>query len=218
MVEYALTRSSWKLIAPAGATVEIQNRSDAPLRLVEAVAPPDPSAEAGEVLFGGGLASVDAYRKYDAPLPNGLYAIAMSARATVVEVLPIGFVGSSSGSTGLDYSANAPTLPLVGAAFGDAGPYADFVLITTIPANPGRSNVDVENTSGGQVVVLRDDGTAAPGQPPRNASLIPLMGAVDPTGAGKAGAQGGAWSSTTFKGRLQIYAPSAAAQVSAFVD
>ncbi|HDR9029961.1 hypothetical protein [Burkholderia vietnamiensis] len=117
-----------------------------------------------------------------------------------------------SGSTGTDYSANKPTIPNVGAAFGASGPYANYVLVATVPASPTRNNIDIENISGAQIAVVRDDGTAANGAAPANASVFTLAGGAS------AGAQGGAWSSQTFKGRLQIYAPSAAAIVSVMVD
>lgn len=118
----------------------------------------------------------------------------------------------SAGSTGLDYSANKPILPNVGAAFAASGPYASYVLIATVPASPTRNNVDVENISGAQIAVVRDDGTAGSGAAPANASVFALGG------GSAAGAQGGSWSSQTFKGRLQIYAPSSSAIVSVMVD
>ena len=40
---------------------------------------------------------------------------------------------STAGTTGLDYSANKPTLPNVGANFAASGPYASYVLIATVP-------------------------------------------------------------------------------------
>ncbi|MEZ7525200.1 hypothetical protein [Burkholderia vietnamiensis] len=119
---------------------------------------------------------------------------------------------NQAGSTGTDYSANKPTIPNVGAAFGASGPYANYVLVATVPALATRNNVDIENISGAQIAVVRDDGTAANGAAPANASVFALGGGAS------AGAQGGAWSSQTFKGRLQIYAPSAAAVVSVMVD
>jgi hypothetical protein len=118
----------------------------------------------------------------------------------------------SAGSVGQDHSANQPALPVVGQPFAAAGPYASYVLIATVPGSPSRNNVDIENTSGAQIAVVRDDGTAASGAAPANASVFALGG------GSAAGAQGGAWSSQTFKGRLQIYAPSSTAIVSVMVD
>lgn len=115
-------------------------------------------------------------------------------------------------STGLDFSANKPTLPNVGTAFAASGPYASYVLIETIPASATRANVDIENISGAQIAVVRDDGTAASAAAPNNASVFALAG------GSSAGGQGGSWSSTTFKGRLQIYAASSSAIVTVMVD
>jgi hypothetical protein len=111
-----------------------------------------------------------------------------------------------------DYSANQPTLPVVGANFAASGPYASYVLIATIPASSSRNNVGIENNSGAQIAIIRDDGTAAAAVAPANASVFALAG-----GAG-AGSQGGSWSSTTFKGRMQIYAASSGAQIAAMID
>ena len=86
------------------------------------------------------------------------------------------------------------------------------MLIATVPASATRNNVDIENTSGAQIAIIRDDGTAAGAAAPVNASVFALAG-----GSG-AGAQGGAWSSQTFKGRLQIHSASSAAQVAVMVE
>lgn len=119
----------------------------------------------------------------------------------------------AGGSTGLDFSANQPVLPGVGAAFGASGPYANYVLVRTVPASASRAFVEIDNNSPGPVVVMRDDGTAAAGAAPVRASVFPLAAAA------AAGQQGGAWSSTTFKGRLQIYAPAGTSpQIATFTD
>jgi hypothetical protein len=81
------------------------------------------------------------------------------------------------------------------------------VLIATVPANASRFSIDVENTSGSQITVLVDDGSAGTGSAPNNVSMIAL------SGGGSVGAQGGAWASLVEKGRVQVYAPSASAQV-----
>jgi hypothetical protein len=112
-----------------------------------------------------------------------------------------------SGTTGADSSTNKPTLPSVGANFGGSGPYASYVLIATIAANPARIAIDVENTSGAQIAILLDDGTAAGGAAPFNATIFAL------SGGSAVGAQGGSWVSEREKGRVQIYAPSSSAQV-----
>jgi len=112
-----------------------------------------------------------------------------------------------AGSTGADFSANRPALPNIGAGFGASGPYANYVLVATISANPARFSIDVENTSGAQIAVLLDDGTAAIGAAPANSTVFAL------SGGGAAGAQGGSWVSEREKGRVQIYAPASSAQV-----
>lgn len=119
---------------------------------------------------------------------------------------------TNAGSTGLDFSVNAPALPLVGNGFGSGGPYANYVLIRTVPASPTRNNLDIENNSGAQIAILRDDGSAVTGSAPAAATIFALAG-----GAG-IGSQGGSWSTSSFKGRVQIFAASATAQVAVFQD
>ena len=114
---------------------------------------------------------------------------------------------AQSGSTGLDYSANQPLLPNVGANFAASGPYANYVLIKTIAANVSRNQIDVENTSGAQIAIVLDDGTAASGATPNNASVFAISGGAI------AGAQGGSWTSLVERGRVQVYAPASTAQV-----
>lgn len=92
-----------------------------------------------------------------------------------------------------DYSANP-------------GSVAGLTLLATVPATASRVAVEVQNQSAGTITVVRDDGTGAAG----TVSMILLAGAG-------AGAQGGGWSSTTFKGRLLVYG-TAGAQVSAFQE
>ena len=125
---------------------------------------------------------------------------------------PLPVTATQTGSTGTDYSANKPSLPNIGANFGSSGVYASYVLIATVPANSARYNIDIENTSGAQIVVVRDDGAAASGTAPNNASVFALGGGIN------AGSQGGSWSSQTFKGRVQVYAASSTAQVAIFTD
>ena len=118
-----------------------------------------------------------------------------------------------AGTTGVDYSANKPSIPNVGASFGSTGPYANYVLIATVPANAFRNTLDIENTSGAQIAIVRDDGGAATGSTPANASVFALG-----PGSATVGAQGGSYVSQTFKGRAQIYAPSPTAFVAAFAE
>lgn len=124
--------------------------------------------------------------------------------------LPVSF--AAAGSTGLDFSVNAPPLPLVGNGFGAGGPYANYLLIRTVAASASRNTLDIENNSGAQIAILRDDGSASAGSAPNAATVFALAG-----GAG-VGSQGGSWSTTSFKGRVQVFAPTATAQVAIFQD
>jgi hypothetical protein len=102
--------------------------------------------------------------------------------------MTIGFPVTQAGTTGLDYSANKPTLPNIGVSpwpTAAGNPYSGYFLVATAPASPGRNCLEVWNPSGAQIVVVRDDGTAANNAAPNNASAFPL-------GGGSAtGAQGG---------------------------
>ena len=186
--------TNWQKIASSGATVLLQSPTGAVIRPSAGT----PADQAGEQL-----------------LPNqglGPYTLGadLYARAGTV-VVTTGLGAIQPGSTGTDYSANPPAIPNVGAAFGATGPYANYVLVKTIPAGT-RNAIDVENASGSPVVVVRDDGTAASGSAPANASVFPLAG------GSSVGQQGGSWSSSTFKGRVQVYAPASTAQVTVMVD
>lgn len=119
---------------------------------------------------------------------------------------------SAGGSTGTDFTANAAALglPHIGQPF-TTGPWSGYTLLETLPASSTRVLIEVENISGGPIVLMRDDGTAANNAAPVNASAWSL-------GGGPAlGAQGGSWTSTTFRGRLQVYGPTGAT-VTTFQD
>jgi hypothetical protein len=115
--------------------------------------------------------------------------------------------GVAGGSVGADFSssANHTALPAaIGATigtstYGGSGPFAAYILVASAAANASRANIDVENISGSTVVVVRDDGTAAAASAPVNASWFLLAG------GGTGPSQGGAWSSTTFRGRVQLW-------------
>ncbi len=94
-----------------------------------------------------------------------------------------------------DYSANAAAIPIAG-----------YVLLLTIPANGTRNSVEVQNQSTDTVQLVRDDG-AGDGQ--TSLMLAP---------AAAVGGQGGGWSSTTFLGRLRVYAPSSGDRVAAYQE
>ncbi|WP_146002717.1 hypothetical protein [Telmatospirillum siberiense] len=136
--------------------------------------------------------------------------IALAAPSSKLQYATSAETGQNS--LGADYSTNQPALPNVGANFSSSGPYANYILIATVPANSARTNIEIDNNSGSQIAVIRDDGTAGTGSAPVNASVFPLAG-----GAGT-GSQGGGWSSQTFQGRLQIYAPVSTAQVAVMED
>jgi hypothetical protein len=125
----------------------------------------------------------------------------------------IGSVTSfQNGTTGLDYSSNKPTLPNTYQNFSNSGPYSNYVFITSVSANTSRNNIDIENNSGSQIVIIRDDGTSANNTTLNNSSVFTLAG-----GSG-IGSQGGSWFSSTFKGRIQIYASSNTAQVAVMTE
>jgi hypothetical protein len=113
----------------------------------------------------------------------------------------------TNGSVGADFSAstNHTALPAVvgttigTSTYGGSGPFSAYILVGSVPANASRANIDIENIAGATVVVVRDDGTAAAGSAPVNASWFLLAG------GGTGPSQGGSWSSTTFRGRIQLW-------------
>lgn len=108
------------------------------------------------------------------------------------------------GSAGIDYSTNKPALPVLGANL--TGLYAGYLLVATVPPLASRSEVEINNTSGGSIVVVLDDGAAATGAALSNASLFTLNGDT-------VGFTGGSWSSSYFKGRLQVFSSDTNAQI-----
>lgn len=94
-----------------------------------------------------------------------------------------------------DFSANPATIPMSG-----------FVLLSTANINADRIGVEVQNQSAATIQVVLDDGHDSTGSD----VTILLQGAG-------AGAQGGGWSSTTFRGRVRLYG-AAGAQVSAYEE
>jgi hypothetical protein len=113
----------------------------------------------------------------------------------------------------IDFSLNQPTIPNVGANFGGAGPYANYVLLETVGINSSCVNVEIQNQSLSQIVLVLDDGRAASGAAPTGASVKVLAAAA------AAGGMGGEWDSQSNKRRIQIYGPSGQSpQVSVFRD
>lgn len=105
-----------------------------------------------------------------------------------------------------DFSVAKPTIPAVGADFAASGPFASYTLAATVPANAGRVNIAIENNSAGRCAIVIDDGATASGK------NIPLaLSSVFALEAGGAGQQGGNWTSSREKGRVQVYVPSGTA-------
>lgn len=127
--------------------------------------------------------------------------------AAVVVLRPDG-----GGSAGTDFSANAPTWPNIGSNFAASGPYASWFLLKTVAANPARQKITVDNMDVVALLCLRDDGTAATGAAPVNATGFTLNGKAT------AGPEGGHYESTTFRGRMQFFGPSASQIVAISTD
>lgn len=118
------------------------------------------------------------------------------------------------GSAGIDASANAPSWPNIGSNFGAGHPlYPSWFLLKTVAANPARQNITVDNMDLAlPVLVLRDDGTAASGGSPVNATGFTLNAKVT------AGPEGGHFASATFRGRLQVFGSSSSQFVAISTD
>ena len=129
--------------------------------------------------------------------------------AALLSALQATLAVRQAGTAGSDYSANKPPIPLVGANFAATGPYANYVLVATLPASPTRSMAFAMNLSGADCLLVLDDGAAIAGAAPANASLLALGGG---TASGKQGGSTGP-EMASFKGRIQAYAPSAAALI-----
>lgn len=95
---------------------------------------------------------------------------------------------------GQDFSANAASVPLPG-----------YVLLTTVPPAL-RGSLEVQNQSTDPIQVVRDDGFG-------NQVTSIMLAAAAATGG-----QGGSWSSTTFRGRIRVYAPSSSDRVAVFQE
>lgn len=97
-------------------------------------------------------------------------------------------VRMSGGSTGYDFSGNVLSVPIT-----------DYVLAVTVPVSLTRSNIEVQNQDLDTIQVVRDDGDDM------QQSIILL-------------APGNIWSSSTFLGRLKIYASTTDARIAVYVD
>jgi len=148
------------------------------------------------VVLSDGVAADDAKGAFGSP--NNPFTALLGAGGLGSSGQPLSVV--AAGGAGADYSANQPALPTIGNGFGATGPFANYVLVATIPANPSRAKWRVENPSGGQIAILVDDGTAAAGAAPVHATVWPISGTT-------AGQQGGSDGDQVIKGRIQIFAP-----------
>lgn len=127
--------------------------------------------------------------------------------AAVVAIRP-----DTGGSAGADFSANAPSWPVVGSNFSASGIYASWFLLKTVAANPSRLRITVDNMDAAPILVIRDDGTATSGNALVNATGFTLN---PKTGTGP---EGGHYESPTFRGRLQIYGASSSQSVAISTD
>ena len=116
--------------------------------------------------------------------------------ATVAKLINPGSAGAG------DFSGSPPSAASVQA----------MALLQTIPANPGRLCVEVQNQSTSVLTVVRDDGTSNTGL--GNNATVWLLNSYD---GATTGMGGGSWSSRTFKGRVRIYG-AAGTQFAAYQD
>lgn len=135
----------------------------------------------------GSALAVAAHAQY--PLPP----TPTSATPVFIVNPTTGVAQGATGSSGVDRSANAPTGPGSASSFSFNG--TTLNLLSTIAANTSRRNVEINNTTGSQVVLVIDDGANTAG----SVSLFPLA-----AGSG-AFAQGGDFSSQSEQGRIRIY-------------
>jgi hypothetical protein len=141
--------------------------------------------------LGGGTDGAGTFYQAHSLRSDGV-PVGAAAPLPVLIIGPQGVV--QAGSTGVNFSANAATVPISG-----------LVLLTTVPATPGRAYVEIQNQSAAMVQVVRDDGLGN-----NQTSILIASGSA-------AGTQGGSWFSATFKGRIRVYGASGA-QVAAYQD
>jgi ethanolamine utilization microcompartment shell protein EutS len=106
------------------------------------------------------------------------------------------------------FSNPALTLPAIGANFAASGPYASYVLLSTLPADGARMEVSAQNHSNAVALLILDDGSTAVGSvpPAGKATTIAL------TAAAAAGGAGGTFTDR-FQGRIQLYGALSTSQV-----
>lgn len=122
-----------------------------------------------------------------------------SLDAAVVVIRP-----DSTGSLATDFSVNSPLWPNIGSNFdGSSSLFPSWFLLQTVPANHSRLKITVDNMDPNDAVLcLFDDGTAASGGAPINATGFTLNPKVS------AGPEGGHYESTTNRSRLQVFGAS----------
>ena len=114
-------------------------------------------------------------------------------RLTTIAALMGGNFGViQAGGAPLDASANAAPVPITG-----------YTLLQTLPAAPGRANLECQNQSTSIAQLVLDDGAGGAGG----------VSSVMIAAAAAAGGQGGSWNDPSFKGRLRAYGPSATQRV-----
>ncbi len=90
----------------------------------------------------------------------------------------------SGGTSGKDYSVNEAAIPFPG-----------FAVLVTVPVNPSRANIQVQNMSASLVQVVQDDGED------QQQTAFFLAPGTD------VGQPGGFNENPAFKGRLRVCAP-----------
>ena len=89
---------------------------------------------------------------------------------------------------GADWSATPVAIPFV----------AGWPVLLTVPANPARAGIDMQNQSASGVQVVIDDGAGG-----SRTSIF-----LEPNDPGASVPAGATWSSLTCKARVQVYGPS----------
>jgi hypothetical protein len=107
------------------------------------------------------------------------------------------------------FFSNPPALiPAIGANFGSSGPYANYVLLGTVPADAARQDLFAENHSTSVAVLILDDGSTAAGSVPASGKATTMALSA----AAVAGGVGGVFADK-FQGRVQVYGALSTSQV-----
>jgi hypothetical protein len=109
------------------------------------------------------------------------------------------------------YSNPSLTLPAIGAPFAASGPYASYVLLSTVQADGVRMELSAQNLSTSVAVLVFDDGSTAVGS-------VPVAGkatTISLAAASVAGGVGGIFADK-FQGRVQVYGALSTSQVAVY--